>query len=76
MLGLKNEDAIQVNFMPKALRTLEGMFDLQSRFQKLANVNMNNSSMQHELVNLGSEAEPKYVNLGKCCSLGERCKFI
>ena len=32
--------------------------------------------MQHELVNLGSEAEPKYVNLGKCCSPGERFKFI
>ena len=37
---------------------------------------MNSSSMQHEMVNLGSEAKPKYFNLGKCCSLGERCKFI
>ena len=27
-------------------------------------------------MNLGSEAEPKYVNLGKCCSPGERSKFI
>ena len=26
--GLQNEDAIQGNFMPKAIRTLEGMFDL------------------------------------------------
>ena len=32
--------------------------------------------MQHEMVNLGSEAKPKYFNLGKCCSPGERCKFI
>ena len=37
---------------------------------------MNNSSIQHELVNLGLEAEPKYVNLGKCCSPREICKFI
>ena len=32
--------------------------------------------MQYELVNLGLEAEPKYVNLGKCCSPGERSKFL
>ena len=32
--------------------------------------------MQYELINLGTEAKPKYVNLGKCCSLGERSKFI
>ena len=32
--------------------------------------------MHNELVNLGLEAEPKYVNLGKCFSPGERCKFI
>ena len=32
--------------------------------------------MQYELINLGKEAEPKYFNLGKCCSPGERSKFI
>ena len=52
------------------------MFDLNNNFRRLANAKMHNSSMQFELVNLGSEAEPKYVNLGKCCSLGERHKFI
>ena len=25
---------------------------------------------------MGTEAEPKYVNLGKCCSPSERSKFI
>ena len=62
------EMQIKENFMPKEVRTLEGMFDLQNKLWKLANVNMNNSSMQSEFVNLGSGAEPKYVNLGKCCS--------
>ena len=76
MLGLQNEDAIKGNFMPKVVRTLEGMFDLQSNFQKLANVKTNSSSMQHELVNMGSEAEPKYVNLEKCCLPGEICNFV
>ena len=32
--------------------------------------------MQYELINLGIEVEPKYVNLGKCCSPSERRKFI
>ena len=76
LLGLQNEDAVKGNFMPKAVRTLEGMFDLQNKFRKPANVKTNSSSMQSEMVNLGSEAGPKYVNLGKCCSPAERCKFI
>ena len=62
--------------MPKGVRPLEEMFDSQSKFRKLANVNTKNSSMQYELVNLGSEAEPNFFNLGKCCSPRERCKFL
>ena len=52
------------------------MFDLNSKFRKPANVKTNSSSMEYELLNLGTEVEPKYVNLGKCCSPGERSKFI
>ena len=64
------------NFMPKGVRTLEGMFDLNNKFRKPANVKTNSSSMQYELINLGTKVEPKYVNLGKCCSPGERNRFI
>ena len=64
------------NFMPKGVRTLEGMFDLQNKFRKPSNVKTNSSTMKYELVNLGLEAEPKYVNLGKCCFPRERCRFI
>ena len=64
------------NFIPKEVRTLEGKFDLNNRFRRPTNVKNHSSSMQFELINLGSEAEPKYVNLGKCCSLRERIKFI
>ena len=32
--------------------------------------------MQHELINLGTKAEPKYVNIGKCFSPGEMSRFI
>ena len=52
------------------------MFDLNNKFRKPANVKTHNLSLQFELINLGTEAKPKYVNLGKCCSLGERSKFI
>ena len=64
------------NFIPKGVRTLERMFDLDNKFRNLANVKTHSSSLQFELINLGTEAEPKYVNLGKCCSPGERSKFI
>ena len=52
------------------------MFDLNKKFRRLVNVKTQSSSLQFELINLGSEIEPKYVNLGKCCSPGERNKFI
>ena len=62
--------------MPKGVRTREGMFDLHHKFKRPANVKTNSSSMQYELINLGTKAEPKYVNLGKCCSPRERSRFI
>ena len=52
------------------------MFDLDNKFRKPTNVKTHSSSLQFELINLGTEVEPKYVNLGKCCSPSERSKFI
>ena len=63
------------NFIPEGIKNLEWMFDLDNKFRKPANVKTHSSSLQFELINLGTEAEPKYVNLGKCCSPGERSKF-
>ena len=64
------------NFIPKGVKTLKQMFDLNEKFRRPANVKTHSSSLQFELINLGTEMEPKYVNLGKCCSLAERDKFI
>ena len=64
------------NFIPKWVRNLEQMFDLDSKFRRPANVKTHNSSLQFELTNLGIEVKPKYENLGKCCSPSERNKFI
>ena len=33
------------NFIPKGVRTLEGMFDLNKKFRKLSNVKTNSSSV-------------------------------
>ena len=64
------------NFIPKGVRNLERMFDLDNKFRKPANLKTHNSYLQFEMINLGTEAELKYVNLAKCCSFGERSKFI
>ena len=74
--NIQNGEVTKGNFMPKGVRTLEGKFVLNNKFRKLANVKTNSSSMQYELINLGTEAEPKYVNLGKCCLLGETSWLI
>ena len=63
-------------FIPKGFRTLEQMFDLDNKFRRPANVKTHSSSSQFKMINLGSKAEPKYVNLGKCCSPWEKIKFI
>ena len=52
------------------------MFDLNEKFRRPANVKTHSSSLQFELINLGTEMKPKYVNLGKCCSPTERDKSI
>ena len=64
------------NFIPKGVRNLERMFDLDNKFRRPTNVKTHSSSLQFELINLGTKVKPKYVNLGKCCSPGERNKFI
>ena len=64
------------NFIPKGVKTLERMFDLNEKFRRPTNVKTHSSYLQFKLINLGTEIEPKCVNLGKCCSPGERNKFI
>ena len=52
------------------------MFDLDNKFRNPVNAKIHSSSLQFELINLGIEAKPRNVNLGKCCSPCERSKFI
>ena len=64
------------NFIPKGVRKLENMFDLNAKFRRPDNVKTHSSTLQFELINLGTETEPKFVNLGKCYSPAERDKFL
>ena len=43
--NLQNIDMVKGNFIPKGVRTLEGMFDLKKKFKKPDNVKINSSSM-------------------------------
>ena len=64
------------NFIPKGVRMLEKMFDLNEKLRRPANVKMHSSTLWFELINLGTETDPKFVNLDKCCSPAERDKFV
>ena len=52
------------------------MSDLDNKFRRPANVKTHNLFLQFDLINVGTEVELKYVNLGKCCSPSEINKFI
>lgn len=32
--------------------------------------------MEYEQVNIGIDDNPKMINIGKCCSHEEKCKFV
>ena len=42
------------NFIPKGVRTLEQMLDLENKFRKPANVKTHSLSLQFEVINLGT----------------------
>ena len=52
------------------------MFELIEKFRRPTNVKTHSSTLQFELINLGTENNPKFVNLSKCYSPAERDKFV
>jgi hypothetical protein len=66
----------KANCIPKNVLSLEKLFDLQTKFRRLMNPKTNNSTMMHFLVNLGTPEQPKYINLGTCCSEEEKHTFM
>jgi len=43
---------------------LEDLYDLKSRFKRFANSKLYSSTLNYELVNLGTDKKPQNVNLG------------
>ena len=51
--------------MPKNIIRLEKLFDLQEKFRRQTNTKTRSSILLYEVVNLGTEQDPKNINLGK-----------
>jgi len=65
-----------INNIPNNVVRLEKLYDLQDKFKKVTNYNTNNSSMQFEFINIGTNNIPQNVNIGKNFSPPERQSFI
>jgi hypothetical protein len=55
---------------------LEKLFDLQEKFRRPTNTKTRISTLLYEVVNLGTEQDPKNINLGKNYIDAERATFM
>lgn len=60
------------HLIPKGVASLEIIYELEEHFQGLVNNKAHNSTMMHELINLGTKQDPKFVNISTCCMQQER----
>lgn len=56
------------HLIPKGVASLEKIHDLQECFQWPRNIKTHNSTMMHEIINLGTKQDPKFVNISTCCT--------
>jgi ribonuclease HI len=76
--NLKPPEALSdmVNSLPKSVARLEKFYDFEDKFKKSVNCKTNSSSLTYEKVNLGTNENPQYINLGLGCSKQEKASFI
>jgi ribonuclease HI len=65
-----------VNFIPKSVVRLEKFYDFEDKFKKMVNCKTNSSSLTYEKVNMGTNENPQFINLGLGCSKQEKDAFI
>ena len=70
------ESLDQVSTLPRYVIKLEKFYDLKDKFKGARNCKTNNSTMQFEVINLGTEHSPQCVNLGSTCTPQEKTAFI
>jgi len=64
------------NIILKNIVRLEKLFDLQEKFRRPTNTKTRSSTLLFEAVNLGTEQDPKNINLGKNYTSAERAPFM
>ena len=64
------------NIIPKSVINLEKFYDLQDKFKQNTNCKTQISSLNYEPVNLGTQQNHRFINLGIDCSDEERRYFI
>lgn len=56
----------------KGVVMLENLFDLKNHLQGPPNTKIETSTLCHMKSNLGTKANPKFINIGSRCSLDEK----
>ena len=51
------------NAIPKSVVKLEDLYDLKNRFKRSTNSKLYSSTLNYELVNLGTDDKPQHINL-------------
>jgi len=60
----------------KGVASLEKIYDLQEHFHGPRNKKTHSSTMMHNMINLGTEQDLKFINIGTCCIQQERQAFF
>ena len=64
----KEREEHRGNPIPKRVVSLEKLFDLQNRFRGPPNTKVQISTLLHQQINVRTETEPRFVNLGTKCT--------
>jgi len=78
--GEKHDQQLQQdstnNAIPKSVVKLEDLYDLNDRFKRYTNSKLQSSTLNYELVNIGTNAKPQNINLGLGLAPEEKLSYI
>ena len=64
------------NIIPKSVISLEKFYNLQDKFRQTTNCKTQSWTLNYTHVNMGTEQDPHFINIGIHCSHDERRSFI
>ena len=64
------------NAIPKSVVKLEDLYDLKDWFKRSTNSKLQSSTLNYELVNLGTDTKPQNINLGLGLAPEEKLAYI